>query len=285
MGHGGCGRLWAVFKPLVASAALVAAATVQPAGGEEPPKPAPAKDQAEAAPKPAPEKPAADDPFGQDAAKDNGAGALDKAREALQRAKEAAEKAQPQARPLPAQIQMRGGAPMNRRLGIRIGGVVTDAGDDEPIFFPADRTTLQRLSKAQELLELKRFGEAVRLLGDILDGPEDFFFQPKRDEPIHRSLKAEAQRLIGSLPAEGRDSYELQYGALRGKSWTKPLPSATPRPWPKSRGTFSTPRRATKRPSCSPTINLIMGIPWRPRCRFGACKVRRDASRSSRSCR
>jgi outer membrane protein assembly factor BamB/predicted negative regulator of RcsB-dependent stress response len=196
---------------LAASAAFAIVAGAWPAEAQEQPKPAPAKEAAEPVPKPAAEKPA-DDPFGK-GAKDNGAGALNKAREALQKAKEAAQKAQPQARPLPAQIQMRGGVPIIRRGGIRIGGTA-DAGDDEPIFFPADRATLQRLSKAQELLEQSRFAEAVRLLGDILDGPEDFFFQPKRDEPIHRSLKAEAQRLIGSLPAEGRQSYELLYGAL-----------------------------------------------------------------------
>ncbi|MBI2825661.1 MAG: PQQ-binding-like beta-propeller repeat protein [Planctomycetia bacterium] len=116
----------------------------------------------------------------------------------------------PKPRPLPAQIQIRGAAlpAVLRRAGNRTG-----EGDVDPVFFPADRATMQRLSKAQELLEQKRYGEAVRLLGDILEGPEDFFFQPNREEPIHRSLKAEAQRLIGGLPTEGRASYELQYGA------------------------------------------------------------------------
>ena len=113
----------------------------------------------------------------------------------------------PPLRALPGQIQMRG----QLRRGLpNSGGEVSD----DPVFFPADRATLQRLAKAQELLEEKRYGETVRLLGDLLDGPEDYFFQPKRDEPIHRSLKSEAQRLIGELPPEGRASYELQYGAI-----------------------------------------------------------------------
>ncbi|MDY0165501.1 MAG: PQQ-binding-like beta-propeller repeat protein [Thermoguttaceae bacterium] len=72
--------------------------------------------------------------------------------------------------------------------------------------------TLQRLAEAQKLLRVGRFGEAVRNLGTILDADEDFFFQPDRDEPIHRSLKAEARQLIGSMPVEGRELYELQYG-------------------------------------------------------------------------
>ena len=36
---------------------------------------------------------------------------------------------------------------------------------------------------------------------------------PTADEPVYRSLKAEAGRLIATLPAEGRESYELQFGA------------------------------------------------------------------------
>jgi len=132
-------------------------------------------------------------------------------KEATEKAKKAAEAAPavPGLRVLPG--GMRGIAiPAIRRVGVARNAQDNDA---DPVFFPTDRATMQRLSKAQELLEQKRFGEAVRLLGDILEGPEDYFFQPKRDEPIHRSIKSEAQRLIGELPDEGRDSYELQYGA------------------------------------------------------------------------
>lgn len=84
----------------------------------------------------------------------------------------------------------------------------------ENVFLPAPRVTLQRLAEAQQLLRAGRFGEAVRNLGAILDADEDFFFQPDRDEPIHRSLKAQARQLIGSMPREGRELYELQYGPL-----------------------------------------------------------------------
>ena len=56
-------------------------------------------------------------------------------------------------------------------------------------------------------------GDGARPLDKILEESEDFFFQPQKDQPIYRSLKAEAQRLIGSMPAEGRESYELQFGA------------------------------------------------------------------------
>ncbi|MGD0518451.1 MAG: PQQ-binding-like beta-propeller repeat protein, partial [Thermoguttaceae bacterium] len=81
------------------------------------------------------------------------------------------------------------------------------------VFLPPDRRTLQRLSQAKELIAKRRYGEAVRNLGAILEGPEDFFFQPQKSQPIHRSLKAEAQHLIGQMPREGRELYELEFGA------------------------------------------------------------------------
>ena len=58
-----------------------------------------------------------------------------------------------------------------------------------------------------------RYGEAVRCLDAISEGPEDFFFLPDKTAPVHRSLKAEAQRMIREMPREGREVYELQFGA------------------------------------------------------------------------
>jgi outer membrane protein assembly factor BamB/tetratricopeptide (TPR) repeat protein len=84
---------------------------------------------------------------------------------------------------------------------------------DEAAIFSTDRSTLQRLSNARELLGNERYGEATRLLGSILESAQDFFFQPDKEQPLHRSLKTEAERLIGSLPRAGREAYELQFGA------------------------------------------------------------------------
>ena len=83
----------------------------------------------------------------------------------------------------------------------------------ESVFYPPDRATMQRFSTAKELLQEQRFGEASRLLGGILEVPEDYFFQPDRETPVYRSLKSEARRLIGELPPAGKESYQLQYGA------------------------------------------------------------------------
>jgi outer membrane protein assembly factor BamB/tetratricopeptide (TPR) repeat protein len=114
-----------------------------------------------------------------------------------------------------------GGAAIALAQPIMIRAVVqADADESEAnndlaqdVFVPPERNVLQRLAKARQLLQEARYGEAVRYLGSILDGPEDYFFQPDKNVPVHRSLKAEAQRLIGQMPREGRDLYELQYGA------------------------------------------------------------------------
>lgn len=83
----------------------------------------------------------------------------------------------------------------------------------DSVFYPPDRETLQKLSQARDLVKDKRYGEAARFLSSILESPEDFFFKPDRNLPEFRSLKQEAQRLLGEMGVEGRDSYELQYGA------------------------------------------------------------------------
>src|SRR5262249_393767 len=57
------------------------------------------------------------------------------------------------------------------------------------------------------------YSDAVTLLDEILQRSDDFFFKPQPEKPLYRSLKAEAQQLIGKMPAEGRQAYELQFGA------------------------------------------------------------------------
>ncbi|HVC99176.1 MAG TPA: PQQ-binding-like beta-propeller repeat protein, partial [Pirellulales bacterium] len=90
-----------------------------------------------------------------------------------------------------------------------------DAAANSP-FNLAPRPLRQLYQEAQKCVPEKRYSEAVRLLGRILDyeeTPEDFFFQHKGRGPVVRSLKSEAQQLIGEMPLAGREAYELEYGA------------------------------------------------------------------------
>jgi outer membrane protein assembly factor BamB len=83
----------------------------------------------------------------------------------------------------------------------------------EKVFLTPDRPTLKKLAESRRLLAEGRFGEAVRNLDAILEATDDFFFEPDKDSGRSRGLKAEAQRLIAQMPREGREAYELQYGA------------------------------------------------------------------------
>ena len=84
---------------------------------------------------------------------------------------------------------------------------------DDSIFMPASRQLLRMLSQAEDLLKQQRYAEAVHCLGTILEGPEDYFFKRNRQAAVHTSLKSEAQRLVGQMPAPARELYEMQYGA------------------------------------------------------------------------
>lgn len=115
--------------------------------------------------------------------------------------------------------------PQRRQLILQGGPVQIQAGGvamaqprgaeslEDVAIFRSDREPMLWLRNAEKLLAERRYGEAVRFLGRILDSEEDFFFQPDEDKPVYRSLKSEAQRLIGRMSEAGRQSYELQYGA------------------------------------------------------------------------
>ena len=80
------------------------------------------------------------------------------------------------------------------------------------LFLPADRAILQQLGRARKWLDQGHYSDAIECLDKILESPDDYFFQPDKQVPTHRSLKAEAQRLLGQMPREGRELYELHSG-------------------------------------------------------------------------
>ncbi len=96
----------------------------------------------------------------------------------------------------------------------RINGGQAD-GDETPegAFLPVDRDTTRQWEKANSLLEDGHYADAVTLLDEILERGEDYFFKPLPDKPNYQSLKTEAQKLLGKMPAEGHEAYELQFGA------------------------------------------------------------------------
>ncbi len=88
------------------------------------------------------------------------------------------------------------------------------------VFLEAPREWRQPLVRAERAIEEKRYGDAVQELSRILVPSEtddlfeysnqDYFVLKAGETPV--SLRSEAQRLLGSLPAKGRAEFELQHG-------------------------------------------------------------------------
>ena len=91
--------------------------------------------------------------------------------------------------------------------------------DDGPTqsFLAPDRELQAALSKARTYAEDGEYNVAVRLLQRVLETEEDYFELDNAGNPVSRSFKAEAQRIIGSMPDEGRQAYELNYGAAAAR--------------------------------------------------------------------
>jgi len=96
--------------------------------------------------------------------------------------------------------------------------------DVQNVFLPAPRDLRQLLTRARKSLDQQEYADAVIQLGTLLtskkaadateNSPEnqDFFIAVQGNPEKSTSLKTEAQRLLGAMPKEGRDLYELQFG-------------------------------------------------------------------------
>jgi outer membrane protein assembly factor BamB len=104
--------------------------------------------------------------------------------------------------------------PSNAQLVLQPGnGTPTAEEDAGPGNFPPpDRNLVQALNRAQKVLKEHRYGEALEGISQILRGGEDYLFQPDRTVAGYKSLKLRAQQLLGQMPREGLDLYEVRYG-------------------------------------------------------------------------
>lgn len=80
------------------------------------------------------------------------------------------------------------------------------------VFVPPPREIMKNLFAVRQLLSQGRMSEAIGFLQTILTAPEDYFFQPDPTRQTRLSLKSEAQRLLGEMPEEARQIYEIRYG-------------------------------------------------------------------------
>lgn len=110
---------------------------------------------------------------------------------------------------------------------------------DDPKF--TDAVTLPRnpeskrlIQAAQDYIRKKEWRIAAECLQSLLETPEDSFIEVKRkndagqESDLRVSVRTEANRLIGELPAEGLESYQLQYGQAAADRLREAVATADP---------------------------------------------------------
>jgi len=79
--------------------------------------------------------------------------------------------------------------------------------------FTPQREKTRALRQAKEFVRNANYKDALTLLQKLIDTPSDsFYFEDPERKDRFLSHKAESMRLIESLPAAGRQAYELTYG-------------------------------------------------------------------------
>jgi len=85
--------------------------------------------------------------------------------------------------------------------------------DRSPTLFAVDRQTTRTLESARELAEAKDYTQAVQQVQRVLDNSEDFGYLPEGEaRERFSSAKREALRILEEMPAEGRETYEREFG-------------------------------------------------------------------------
>ncbi|MCX7701054.1 MAG: hypothetical protein N2039_09265, partial [Gemmataceae bacterium] len=103
-------------------------------------------------------------------------------------------------------------------IPIDIDGSPIEMDNMEGLTIPKDREATAIIAAVKDYVEKKDWDIVARSLQYLLEKPEDSFFEvPRRDETgreyIGRiSIRIEANRLIGSLPPDGLETYRQKYG-------------------------------------------------------------------------
>jgi tetratricopeptide (TPR) repeat protein len=80
----------------------------------------------------------------------------------------------------------------------------------QPLQLPIDDRARKKLEAAQDYLAIRDWRAAVQVLQEILDREQAVFVETKPGHIV--SARAEAERLLGTLPADGLDVYRRHYG-------------------------------------------------------------------------
>ncbi len=81
------------------------------------------------------------------------------------------------------------------------------------VYLPNDRTLSRAIERARERLKDHEYQEVLGFLQQVLARDEDAFLEHAGDDHQQLGLKATARQMIGELPPEGYQAYELLHGA------------------------------------------------------------------------
>ena len=110
---------------------------------------------------------------------------------------------------------------VNQVVGQAMNRSIVEQSED--LFLPAPRSLQRLLREAEVAIAEQRFSDAVDSLGSLLIEPpiepnlseinaRQDYFQPLQSKETHSSLRTQALRMMGELPAEGRKLMEIRYG-------------------------------------------------------------------------
>lgn len=85
---------------------------------------------------------------------------------------------------------------------------------NQRVKLPVDPRARRKIEEATRFIETQDWQSAVKILQSLLNATEDNFLQESDGDKGRRvSVRAEANRMLGSLPPEGKRFYEQQFGS------------------------------------------------------------------------
>ena len=110
-----------------------------------------------------------------------------------------------------------------------------ESGDEEfqedpaepSVLLPSDRQQERQLDRACQLVEADRWSDAVFILDELLAGSTDAFVEPTNQTGPRRSIRAEAERTVATLPRAGREAYLLLTRARADRQLTAAIAASS----------------------------------------------------------
>lgn len=100
---------------------------------------------------------------------------------------------------------------------------------NQRVKLPVDPRARRKMEEARRFIETQDWQSAVKILQSLLDATEDNFLQEVEGDKGRRvSVRAEANRMLSSLPPDGKRFYEQQFGSAAKLAFKQAKSKADP---------------------------------------------------------